>query len=190
MNYINSFLNEIDAREEMDYVLDNNGIKVLYIRSNRNTRCKCYDPLHKDGESSCNICGGSGFLSSIEVITVFANPLSQDDVLRMSGERFTELGDANIYSNTFYLKYNTSPNTGDKIIIVGYDKDGLPTEVKEVYVLGLCRATRGLNGRIEYYRVLGRTSPQHTHKEQLRLNKVPNTHKKNIMNGVRYQWGS
>lgn len=189
-DYSSSFFSDINAREEMESILNHNGIKVLYVRSNRNTRCKCYDPLHKDGKANCHICGGSGFLSSIEPIKIFANPLSQDDVLRMSGERFTDLGDANLYSNTFYLKHNTSPNTGDRIIVVGYDKSGLPTEVKEVFVLGLCRPTRGESGRVEYFRVLARTSPQHTKLEQTRLNKIPNAHKKNLMKGVRYEWGS
>lgn len=185
-DYMNSFFSEVDAREEMNTVLEENGIKALYVRSNKDTRCKCYDPLHKDGEGNCHICGGSGFLSSIEPITVFANPLSQDD----AGEKFTELGDANLYSNTFYLRYNAAPENGDRIIVVGYDNYGMPTQVKAVFVLGLCRAVRGHKGRIEHYRVLGRTSPQHAILEQSRLNKIPNAHKKNLMKGVRYQWGA
>lgn len=187
---MSSFFNEIDARGELDFIIESNKLNVLYVRANTRSRCKCYDPLHKDGSANCKICGGSGLLSSIEKMEVFCNPMSMDDAIRLSGQRRTEVGDANIMTQTFYLKHNERPKAGDRILIVGYDKHNLPTEVKESSIVSVVREVRGFNGRVEMYKIICRTSAPMLDKDQKRLNCIPNAQKAKLMKGVRYQWGS
>lgn len=187
---MDNFFNDIDVREEIEYILEHNSIKILYVRNNRETRCKCFDPLHEDGKSNCLMCGGTGYLSSIEVIEAFLNPASQDDMLRMSGEKFTNLGDANLYTDTFYFKHKNTPNVGDRILIVGFDKHGLPTDVKESLHVSLTRRVRGYKGRTELYKVIARSSAQSLSLDNKRLRQVPNADKFKMMKGTKYQWGN
>lgn len=187
---MDDFFNNIDARKEIEYILKHNNIKALYVRRRQDTRCVCFDPLHKDGKADCIICGGSGFLSSIEAIDTFLNPASQDDMLRMSGEKFTGLGNINIYTNTLYLKHKDTPVVGDRILIVGYDKFGLPTDVKESLYVNFARKVRGYKGRVELYKVIVRSSAQSISLDNKRLRMVPNADKVKLMKGTKYQWGS
>lgn len=185
-----AFFNDVDAREELELILEENKIDVLYVRSNTRTRCKCYDPLHKDGNSNCKICRGTGLIPSIEKMEVFCNPTSMDDAIRLSGQKRTELGDANVMTQTFYLKHNERPKSGDRVLIVGYDKYNLPTEVKESSIVSVPREVRGYHGRVEMNKIICRTSPQMLEKDQKRLNSIPNKDKIKLMKGVRYQWGN
>lgn len=187
---MSGFFEKIDARYEVDEIIEANKINILYVRNNIKSRCKCYDELHKDGESKCKVCGGSGLLSSLEKMEVFCNPLSMDDSIRISGQKHTDIGDVTILSQTFYLKHNEKPKTGDKILIVGYDKYGLPTEVKEVCYITIAREVRGINGRVEMNKVICRTSPQDLTKYQKRLSRIPNTEKVKLMKGAKYKWGN
>lgn len=186
---MNNFFNKIDVREEIGYILTYNSIKILYVRNNKTTRCKCFNQLHQSGDSKCIMCGGSGVLSSAEIIDTFQNPSSMDDSLRISGEKNTDIGRANLYSKTFYFKHNIFPSTGDKIIIVGFDSNNIPIEVKESLYIGICREVRGFNGRIEMFKTICRSSPQSTTLDQKRLNSIKNSDKVNLMKGVKYQWG-
>lgn len=185
-----NFFNNIDAREEVEEIIKENGIKVLYIRTNTNTRCKCYDQLHKDGNTNCKVCGGSGLLASIEVMDAFLNHMSGDDMIGMTGLKKTDLGDVNVSTNVFYISHKRKPKHGDRILIVGYDKYGLPYEVIASCTVGLCREARGYNGRVEMYKVITRTSPQYLKLDQDRLNRVGNKDKERLMKGIRYQWGN
>lgn len=187
---MDNFFNNIDVREEIEYILEHNKIKILYVRKSRETRCVCFNPLHKDGKAGCLMCGGSGFLSSIEVMDAFLNPASQDDMLRMSGEKFTDLGDANLYTDIIYLSHKKEPNVGDRILIVGYDKHGLPTDVKESLYVNFSRKVRGYKGRIELYKTITRSSAQSLSLDNKRLRMIPNAIKVKMMKGTKYQWGS
>lgn len=138
-------MKDIDLRKEVDYLLDRYGVKVLYVRSSKYIKCKCYDELYKAGHSSCKLCLGTGKVTSVEPITIFYNNEKYYSYLSVGGRYNTKVGE-------FILKYNSNPEFNDTILVVGY-KNNIVVDVKKVYKITNANDVRCDNGRVEYYEV-------------------------------------
>lgn len=138
-------MNEINLRNEANYLIDNYGIDVLYVRNSKYMKCKCYDELYKLGNYKCNICFGSGKITSIEKMKCFYN---NDKYYSKS----TIAGKYNVDIGKFIFKYNSEIEFNDVILVVGY-KDGKVKDVKQVYKVNNSNEIRCDKGRIEYYEV-------------------------------------
>lgn len=173
----------IDVREEFEYLQNMFGMSILLIRNNNNTRCKCYDPLHRDGNRKCKICGGSGKISSIEKIDVVHQNSDKDSNLK-----FTELGLSVANTVVFYINRKHFPKVQDQIFIVGYDNKGIPIDIKKSCTIVAVLEVRGDKGRTELFKVYAKYSPSKIEVDQRRLNSIPLEHKKRIADGKRYVW--
>lgn len=139
-------MKDIDLRKELDYLIENYGVNVLYIRSSKYIKCKCYDELYKAGNSRCKLCLGTGKLTSIEPTKIFFNNEKYYSYLSHGGKYNTIVGE-------FILKYNIAPKFNDRILIVGSNKYNLVTDVKKVYLISNVNEVRCDNGRVEFYEV-------------------------------------
>lgn len=173
----------IDLREEFEYLKDKFSMQVLLIRNNNNTRCKCYDPLHRDGNRKCKICGGSGKISSIEKIDIIYQNVSKSDNLKL-----TEVGLSITNTLNFYIDRKVFPRVQDQILIVGFDNKGLPVDIKKSCTVVSVQEIRGDKGRNELFQVYAKYSPNKIKIDQKRLNSIPLEHKKKIADGKRYIW--
>lgn len=176
-------MNNINFRNEMETLLDEYGVDVLLVRKMKDSRCPCYDSLHRDGDSNCKICLGTGMLSSVEKNKAVIQNANSQNFIRVS-----ELG--LLVSNSFvmYFDHSTHLNEGDHVFMVGFDKTNIPVDIKNVCSIKTSKAVRGDNGRIEYYEILAESSPTKIIKEQKRLNKTSIATKRSIMDGGRFVW--
>lgn len=174
---------KIDIRKEFELLQREFSISILLIRNNKNTRCRCYDPLHKDGDRECKICGGTGRVSSIEKVDVIHQNVDSNGFAAM-----TELGLT--VSNTIVLYFDSKsvPKVNDQVLIVGYDEFGSPVDIKKSCTVYAVHEVRGDSGRIEYYHVYAKYSPEKIAMDQKRLNAIPPASKLQIAKGKRYTW--
>jgi hypothetical protein len=172
----------IDFRDEFDCLNDQYGINMLYVRSNPRTRCKCYDKLTGDGDSSCKICGGSGKISTIELTKGIYENIDYTGYANM-----IELGLSVSNTAIFYLDYKVVPKIKDRLFIAAY-KENIPVNIIKSIMIMSVEPIRGDKGRIEAYRCYGRFTPEKIIQDQRRLNSIPYEFKKKIMKGARYSW--
>ena len=176
-------LSDIDFREEYVGLNDEFSLKVLLIRTNKRTRCKCYDPLNHDGDPNCKTCGGTGKLNIIEMTPTIHENFNTSSLIKM-----TELGLSVSNTILFYFDYKVIPRFRDKILIVGYDNLGIPIDIKKDCTIASVEEIRGEKGRVEAYMVYAKYSPENIIRDQKRLNKIPPEIKKEIMKGRRFTW--
>ena len=173
----------IDLRKEFDYLQSKFSMSILLIRNNNNTRCKCYDPLHRDGNRRCKVCGGTGKVSSIEKIDAIYQNANKESHLRL-----TEVGLSIANVLTFYMDRKLFPRVQDQILIVGFDNNGIPVDIKKSCKIVSVQEIRGDNGRNELFQVDAKYTPGKIKIDQKRLNSIPLEHKKKIADGKRYIW--
>jgi hypothetical protein len=176
-------LKQIDLRKEFEGIENEFKFDVLLVRTNNLTRCKCYDPLHGDGNRKCRICGGSGRVNLIEKVPVVHENVNTDGFVKM-----TELGLSASNTIILYMNFKIMPKVRDKIFIVGYDKYKLPIDIKRSCTVMSAEEVRGENGRVEGYLVYAKYTPEQILLEQRRLNAIPPKSKSEIMKGKRYTW--
>lgn len=173
----------INLREEYKSLEKDFSFKVLLIRTNKNTRCKCYDPLNHDGDAHCKICGGTGKLNMIESVSTIHENFNGSNLIKM-----TELGLSVSNTILLFFDYKTIPVVKDRVLIVGYDKYGIPIDIKKSCTIASVEEVRGDNGRVEFYLTYAKYAPEKIKQDQRRLNSVPPKIKKQIMKGRRYTW--
>lgn len=176
-------LSQIDLRHEYKSVEKEFGFKVLLVRANSPTKCRCYDPLHGDGNRKCKICGGTGNVNIIEKIDVIHENINTEGFVKM-----TELGLTVSNTVILYMSNKVFPKVRDKVFIVGYDKFGIPVDIKKDCTVVSVEEIRGEVGRVECYKVFARYSPDQILIDQRRLNAIPGEQKSEIMKGKRYTW--
>lgn len=172
----------INMRSEFDFLNDEYGINMLYVRSNPRTICRCYDKLTQDGDSKCRICGGTGKLSSIECVKGIYQNIEEN--------KYNIMMEADLkISNTavVYFNYKAVPKVNDRLFITAY-KENIPVNIIKSLVIRAIQPVRVDNGRIEFYKCFARFAPEKIIEDQRRLNKVPYEFKKKIMKGARYSW--
>lgn len=174
---------KIDLREEFELLQNEFSLSILLIRNNNDTRCKCYDPLHRDGNRDCKMCGGTGKISSIEKINVIHQNANKD-----SNVKLTEIGLSITNTINFYINRKYFPKVQDQILIVGFDKNGLPIDIKKNCTIVSVQEVRGDSGRNEFFQVYAKYSPDKIKVDQKRLNSIPYEYKKKLAEGKKYVW--
>lgn len=175
---------EIDIRNEYKLIEKEFGVSILLVRCQNLTRCKCYDTLSKTGNSNCKMCGGTGMVNSIEHRKAIVQTLSTDNSMSPA-----PIGLMSTDTLLFHFGYEINPMERDMILIVGFDKSGIPIDVKEVYVITTSDPIRGDRGRIEYYKVYAKMAPEKLKNIQNRLNSIPVRSKiKMIKEGAVFRW--
>ena len=174
---------DIDLRHEFTSFEKEFGFKVLLVRANKLTRCRCFNPLHGDGDRKCRICGGTGNVNLIEVITAIHENINANGLVKM-----TELGLTVSNTVILYVSNKVIPKVRDRVFIVGYDKYGLPIDIKRSCSIVSVEEIRGENGRVECYQVYAKYAPDQLLLDQRRLNAIPSKQKAEIMKGKRYTW--
>lgn len=173
----------IDLRQEFDFLKEHFAIDLLMIRSNKHSRCKCYDPLHRDGDRRCRVCGGTGKISSIEKISAIHQNVNASGFVKM-----TDLGLSVSNTIVLYFDLKAVPKAQDQVLIVGFDKYGSPVDIKKSCTIVSVQEVRGDNGRLEMYQVYAKYSPEKIDVDQKRLNSIPPAQKRDIAKGKRYIW--
>ena len=177
---------DIDLRQEFESMNNMFGLKILLIRKNKNSRCKCWSPLSRDGDPRCKTCGGTGKVTSIEQVKAIHEQISSSntsDYLKM-----TELGLSVANTIVMYFHYKSVPKVQDRIFIVGYDQHGLPIDIKKSCTIASIEPVRGDNGRLELYKAFCKYTPDKIIQDQQRLNAIPGKDKAKLIKGVRYTW--
>lgn len=121
------------------------GINVLVVKSSSKLKCKCYNNTTNEGNNSCSICFGVGYVSSIKkekIIIDYGNRINNYSTPSQYGYINNQL----IYA---YGNSTVNINDGDKIIIVGWNKQNVISDVKEILTVGSINPYRMENGRIE-----------------------------------------
>ena len=142
-------MREINLRQELSEFNRDYGIRALYVRENKYARCRCFDPLHRTGDTSCTICGGFGHLTAIESIRfVYDNNYYRDGEMenKSIGLRSSE-------SVQLYMEHDARPKTKDRIYIANWIGD-VPEEIDRVYIISAVDEMRMDNGRVEGYMVI------------------------------------
>lgn len=177
---------DIDFRKEYVLLNDEYGIDMLYIRTNKRTRCRCYNKRTKDGSSKCKICGGTGKVSIIEKVKGIYQNYDETGF-----ERMTELGLSSSNTVIFYFDISVVPTVNDRIILVAYDRSTqtpIPVNISKSMIIISVDPIRGESGRIEVYKCFAKYTPEKIIDDQRRLNAIPIEDKKKLMRGVRYTW--
>lgn len=177
---------DIDLREDFQNMNNQFGLKILVIRKNKNTRCKCWSPLNSDGDSNCKICGGSGKLNIIEQVQGIHEQISSSNTSAVI--KMTELGLSIANTIVMYFDFKVAPRPQDRIFIVGYDNKGIPVDIKKSCTVVSVEPVRGDRGRLELYKVYAKYAPEKIKLDQRRLNAIPVIDKAKIVKGVRYTW--
>ena len=148
----------IDIRNEVDLLQNELSYDILYNRATKFIKCRCFDPMYQSGNPRCNICNGSGHLTSLERMEVIE------------------------YS------YKAAPRRKDLIMVTGWNRDKTPTNLHHVYEIKDVDPVRGDGGRVEYYRVLATQVPDLRRQLQDAINRIPAEGRRLIAGGKRYVW--
>ena len=173
----------VDLREEFRELNDKFKLKILLIRRNNNTRCKCYDPLHRSGNRKCKVCGGSGKINIIEAAEIIHQNVDSNSSLQL-----TDIGLSINNTLKCYLDRKYVPKVQDQILIVGFNSQGIPVDIKKSCTIVSVQEIRGDLGRIEAYQVYAKYSPEKIKVDQKRLDAIPTQQKRQIVKGKRYTW--
>ena len=179
-------MEDIDLRKEVEMLIEEYGVEMLYIRNNRKLKCRCYNNRTKDGDTNCKICGGSGFVSILERVKGIYQNYDETGFVRE-----TEVGDVTSNTVIFYFNEKTVPVVGDRILLVAYDRTTsipVPININKSMSIISVDPIRGDRGRIESYKCFAKYAPEKITLDQKRLNCIPLKDKKKIMKGVKYTW--
>lgn len=177
---------DIDLRDEFSSMNDMFGLNILLVRKNKNSRCKCWSELNLDGDPKCKLCGGTGKVSSIEQVKAINETVSSSNTSAIL--KMTELGLSIANTMVMYFDYKVAPKVQDRIFIVGFDKFGLPIDIKKSCTIVSIEPVRGDRGRLELYKAFVKYSPEKIKTDQMRLNAIPPEAKAKLVKGVRYTW--
>ena len=161
----------IDLRKEFDYMINNFGIPVLYVRRNKFVRCSCYNELHKCGDPNCKACLGSGFLNILEP----KDTLKSYSRYNLNCMEQSPIGSIDTEDVVFNINFKQQPNKKDLIIQPLYDSNGLITGVDSVYEIYTKLNINGDSGRTELYTIGCKTRND----RMIQIKKVINSLSKN-----------
>lgn len=172
----------IDIRKEFEVLQNLFSIDILYCRTDKYIRCKCYDPLFKVGSPSCSFCFGRGFLYALDRVKCIQHTLFNF----IDGINQSNFGSIPTGDESFYFKHDFHPKVGDLIIITAFNKKNMPAEVQEVYEVRTALSNRGDNGRIEYFTVMGRLRDDKLNQINKMICNLDNKGKHLLSKGKRY----
>jgi len=176
----------IDLRKEFNVLQNAFSMDILYVRATRYIRCRCFSPLYNSGDASCPVCFGNGHLSSIEKIRgIQTKPSSASSSNKL---RITDVGAVSQSIEQFFLDYQIRPKSRDIIIVVGWDKDGRPADVKRVYEISGINEVRGDDGRVEFYDASVKMKPDLLGQVRTTIQRLPLKAKRILAERKRYVW--
>lgn len=176
-------MQDINLREEIESMLDSYGLKALYIRENKYARCRCYNQLHRSGDSTCKICGGFGHLTAIEPVKfIYDNNYFRDGEAENKG-----LGITSNESIIMYTSYKTQPKTKDRVYITNWI-GSVPQEISRVYIVSSVDEMRMDNGRVEGYTVTAKLRTDLLKNANASLNALDNASKVKLGKGGKHIW--
>ena len=176
----------IHLRGEFKLLNAEYGVTMLYIRSNKKIRCRCYNPRTKDGNVNCKICGGTGRVSSIETVKGIYQNYDETGFMRE-----TELGASTSNTVILYFDEKTVPTVNDRILLTAFDRSTsvpVPVNISKSMIIISVDPIRGEAGRVEAYKCFAKYAPEKIEYDQRRLNSIPVKDKIKIMKGVKYTW--
>ena len=142
-------MKEIDLRAELKEFNDNYGVTALYVREDKYARCRCYNTLHRTGDTSCTICGGFGHLTAIEPVKfVYDNNYYRDGEMQNKA-----LGLTSNESIQAYMENTVRPKAKDRVYIAKWIGE-VPEEISRVYIISSVDEMRMDRGRVEGYMVV------------------------------------
>lgn len=181
----NMFFKNIDLDKESEYIIDNNSIKVIYIYKDVNTRCKCYNQLHKTGDKKCKLCNGDGFAKVAKIIDVFIDESNM--ATNITGDIKDVAGEAHVGSVLMFTKSNNKIIEDSYIVVVGFI-NGLPYDVHKVYYCSDVLSPRATNGEIKFVSMKCKLTPQAVKSQDTLIKRMSIKDKKSLMSGGIYKW--
>lgn len=173
-------LRDVFAKDIDEFKLD-----VLYIRLSKYIKCVCYDNLYHTGKSTCPYCGGTGKVTTIEKIRALCH--STDIYFQMATYKHTDIGDVSRDNQIIYIDYNKNPKPKDLVCMVGWDKNGKPTNVVKVYEVIYGDPVRGEGGMIILYELATIARPDLVGMVEKNMAKI---HNYKFAKGVQYLWAT
>lgn len=176
-------MRDIDIRKEFSVLQEDYGLDILYIRASRYIRCKCYDPLHKEGDPNCSICMGSGRATAVEqrnAVAIIPERLYNNAFVS------TDLGLLEIKEMIYALPFDSDPSTADIIVKPYFNKNGVVTGIYEAYLITGVTPVTGDNGRIELYNVKCKEDFASTTTIKRVLNEMTYKDRLNLKRGRKY----
>jgi len=145
-------MRDIDMREEFDQLIKEYGRSVLYRRGSKYVPCKCYNTLHRSGDSKCPICHGAGKMVDFEKTQII------DQSNNNIGIEDTNIGRLDQKERVVWFRYDFEPRVGDLYYQVGW-RNGIPMSLKAVYEIQSVDEVTGDRGRIEHYSTIIKARP-------------------------------
>ena len=174
--------NHIDMRSEVLTLHSELAYHILYNRTTKYIKCKCFNELYKSGNPRCQICHGNGYLTSLERMEVIEYT---PDLKALSA---SSLGSYSRHEKVFFFSYKAAPKRKDLMLVTGWNKDQTPSNLHEVYEVKDVNVVRGDEGKVEYYRVLAVLVPDLKRQLQDSINRLPTEARRQIARGRRYVW--
>lgn len=177
-------LEAVNLRNELHLLQTRFSHDILYNRATRHLKCRCFDSIYQSGVPTCRTCQGSGYVSSVQRVSVIAEEGSSSGVHRMP------YGNYAYEFRVYYFDFKQTPAVHDVIIETAWTPNGFPVNPKAVYEIQNVYPTRGDHGRVEVYKVTATLRPEWWQRYHQRINTLPGTAKQMIADGMRYLWGT
>jgi hypothetical protein len=141
----------IDLRAEFDKLVSEYGHDIIYIRRITGLHCRCWNEKEHSGNPHCTSCFGTGYVVKIETHKTRSKSTVAPVALPMMLS-YEETGNAVLPAYFFYMRYDSQPTIGDLVLDVEWNGD-VPNQIIMPYEVSFPEPERGLEGRIEYWRV-------------------------------------
>ena len=138
----------IDLRHEINGLIKEFGINVLYINNCKFVRCTCFDDLNKTGDPKCPKCMGTGHFASVSMIPAIES--SNSPYGSANGIKQLPIGVTDQKDEIYYIQHKYNPKERDLILKVTWDKYGNPIDVLKVLEIISVWEHRGDYGRLEF----------------------------------------
>jgi len=126
--------------------------------SNNPTKCECTDRVSGEPDRNiwCPFCFGLGYYTDESLVEVYASISATPDSGNTLLDKMYPPGILNIPTTIFYLEYQYSITTYDKILFIQLDKAGnvvYPVNRIEQYTIARAWEYRCDNGKSEYWKL-------------------------------------
>lgn len=169
---------DINLRNEFKEMVADYGMNILYIRKNTYIKCKCYNELHKCGDSNCKICFGTGYLNILEPKIGIKGPLNYGQI----GISNDSIGKIDVSDNNFYIDFKQNPNKGDLILLPLIDRNGIIRDISDVYQINNVTPVNCDFGRTELFDLMCKVRSDKVVMFRNIIKNLPLTDKKKLKN--------
>ena len=172
-------MNGIDLRNEFAILQNNFSYDILYNRTTRHLKCRCFQTVFQSGLADCPVCHGQGYATSLQ----------RQKVIPTEGKRGlnpSSFGEYTHEKRWFYVEHSMSPAVKDIIIETGWSREGYPVNPNKVYRIESVYPVRGDGGRIEYWKIEVTCLPDLLASYRKQINQLPTASKRKIASGERF----